>query len=346
MPEISIVVPVYNAEKYISKCIDSLLNQTFSDIEIICVDDGSSDGTPAILDSYARQDPRVIVIHQTNTGIGGARNRGIAEASGKYMMFCDNDDWYEPNMCEILRSTLLEKQVDMVMCNPFFELEDKKLPRISLSTVGTIPGGLYRGVNRFFPTTSGLVWNKIFKTELIRKYDMKFGPGRGEDLVFGREYMFVIKSFFSLNRNLYHYRIRSTSTSKGTADPIQLSLIQDFQITYDFLKKHDLWEKHRRLFLYAYLGHIRKSWMVLGKTQASGIFDLMRSFQSYTGLKWWGNLYSTFMFRQIHLHRDVFASWLMYFWLFVCPAYGFEYFCLIIYRLFWTSSKQQWIEEK
>ena len=111
MPEISIVVPVYNSEKYICKCLDSLLNQTFSDIEIICVDDGSSDGTPAILDSYARQDPRVIVIHQTNTGIGGARNRGIALTREKLLSEVWGYDFYGDDRTLDTHIKLLRKEL-------------------------------------------------------------------------------------------------------------------------------------------------------------------------------------------------------------------------------------------
>ena len=150
MPEIQIIVTVYNAETFLPKCLDSLLSQTFSDIEIIAVNDGSRDASGQILDDYAARDSRLKVIHQSNSGIGAARNRGMASATGKYLMFCDNDDWYEPNMCEILRATLLRENVDMVMCNPFMELMDKTLPLISLSTVGTIPGGKYRRIDKYY----------------------------------------------------------------------------------------------------------------------------------------------------------------------------------------------------
>ena len=119
IPEISIIVPVYNAEKYLEKCLDSLIGQTFENIEILCVNDGSTDNSPAILHRYAKMDPRVHVFDRPNSGPASARNAGLDHARGKYLMFCDADDEYTPSMCQEMYQAITEQNVDLVMCNTF-----------------------------------------------------------------------------------------------------------------------------------------------------------------------------------------------------------------------------------
>ena len=98
MPEISVIMPVYNVEKYLRECLDSLLAQTFTDFEAICVNDGSTDGSPAILEEYAAKDNRIKIIDQPNSGAAKSRNNGMTIACGKYWMFLDSDDWFMPDM--------------------------------------------------------------------------------------------------------------------------------------------------------------------------------------------------------------------------------------------------------
>jgi len=110
--QISVIVPVYNSEKYIARCVDSVLSQTFSDLELILMDDGSSDASPAICDAYARQDPRVHVIHQKNAGVCVARNNALdwvfANSNSQWLFFIDNDDWMHPETLERLHKAALE----------------------------------------------------------------------------------------------------------------------------------------------------------------------------------------------------------------------------------------------
>lgn len=112
MTKVSIIVPVYNVEKYLKRCLDSLVNQTLKDIEIICVNDGSTDGSLAILDEYVRNDDRIVVINQENSGQSVARNRGIDVAKGEYIGFVDSDDWVSEDYlksCIILRFKIMQK---------------------------------------------------------------------------------------------------------------------------------------------------------------------------------------------------------------------------------------------
>lgn len=114
-PKVSIVVPIYNVEKYLKNCVDSLLNQTLEDIEIILVDDGSPDKSGEIADEYMRNEKRIKVVHQSNAGLGPARNSGMAVATGEYIGFIDSDDWTQPEMFERLYEAAVLENADIVV---------------------------------------------------------------------------------------------------------------------------------------------------------------------------------------------------------------------------------------
>ena len=143
-PAVSIIVPVYNAEDYLHRCLDSLLSQTLEDLEIIAVDDGSSDGSSGILDSYAGKDNRVKVIHVRNGGVSKARNLGLDVARGEYFGFVDSDDWVDPDMFEVLLTTAREADADVSVCGVYGETENrgKKVlsPKQAVVCMYTEPG--------------------------------------------------------------------------------------------------------------------------------------------------------------------------------------------------------------
>lgn len=116
MPKISVIVPVYNVAPYLKKCVDSIINQTFTDIEIILVDDGSTDESGTICDQYAQKDSRVKVIHKPNGGLSDARNSGLEVCSGEYIGFVDSDDWISPDMYETLIHFAVKEDLDVAMC--------------------------------------------------------------------------------------------------------------------------------------------------------------------------------------------------------------------------------------
>ena len=116
MPQVSVVIPVYNIEAHLRQCLDSVAGQTLSDLEVICVDDGSTDTSPAILEEYAQKDPRFQVIRQANAGPGAARNRGMERSSGRYLIFLDSDDWFEPDFLERMTARAEETGADVTIC--------------------------------------------------------------------------------------------------------------------------------------------------------------------------------------------------------------------------------------
>lgn len=190
MPEISIIVPVYNVEKYIRRCLDSLLGQTFEDIEILLIDDGSKDSSGDICDEYAACDGRFRTIHKQNGGVSSARNAGLDNAVGKYIMFCDPDDYVEPTWCEKLYNAA-EENGGFFACCGYNEIRIRNNTSRSVVAYSEsdIPQEkllmLYK--NGFF----GAVWNKIFNLSIIRQNNLKFDItiSIAEDGVFLLQYL-------------------------------------------------------------------------------------------------------------------------------------------------------------
>ena len=217
--KISIIVPIYNVEKYIKKCINSLLNQTYKDIEIILVEDGSPDNCRNICDEYGAKDKRINVIHQKNEGVSAARNNGTNIATGEYIMYVDGDDYIEKTACEELVKIINKYKADIICfnCNKI-DLNGKKIIGKVYANSYTDTGNvdvltyeqamidnLYRNKIRYEP------WNKIYKKELVNK--VKFPLGMlAED--FATFYKFLQKSnkIVHYDRCLYNYVIREGST--------------------------------------------------------------------------------------------------------------------------------------
>ena len=278
MPSISIILPIYNAEKYIPKCLDGLLSQTFNDIEVICINDGSKDGSLQILNDYAKQDNRIRVITQDNSGPARARNTGLENAKGDYIMFCDSDDWFEPDMCEIMLKNI--KDTDIVCCNANVIDEEENLNRIDDSSYyQNAYHDILKLSNNIICKTNFILWNKIFKKAIIDEYKISFPDGReNDDDCFILQYMSVANNINFIENKLYNYLRRADSiigkisnkTSKAIFDKLYIS-----KIYHDFLHKHNLFENKKHVFFY-YLNQInnmgKHSWDEEHKNKAKEIF--------------------------------------------------------------------------
>ena len=169
-PQISIIVPVYKAEAYLHRCIDSLLNQTFIEFEILLIDDGSPDKSGEICDEYAKKDNRIRVFHKENEGVSSARQCGIDNALGEYTIHTDPDDWVEPNMLEELYNKAKEVDADMVICDFYEEYINKQIYKkqepsaLDSNTV----------LKELFQHLHGSCWNKLIKRTCYNKYNVKF----------------------------------------------------------------------------------------------------------------------------------------------------------------------------
>lgn len=171
-PKVSVIVPVYKAENYLHRCVDSLLAQTFSDFEILLVDDGSPDRSGEICDEYAKKDSRVRVFHKENGGVSSARQCGIDNAEGEYTIHADPDDWVEANMLEELYGKAKEDDADMVICDFYEEyVSENKITYIKQK-----PSDLHHDIvlKEMFQQLHGSCWNKLIHKACYNKYQIKF----------------------------------------------------------------------------------------------------------------------------------------------------------------------------
>lgn len=205
--DISIIVPIYNAEKYIKKCVDSLINQTKQEIEIILINDGSTDDTLKILKKY--KDKRIKLFSNKNQGIGKTRNFGISKATAEYIMFCDSDDYYESNMCELMFDVAKKDDLDIVVCDFFKEYdsgkqEPFKVANFENTTLEETPA-LIRTIN-LGP------WNKIYKSELIKKNNILFEENlKYEDTPFVAKALDCANKIGKIDKYLNHYIVHEQS---------------------------------------------------------------------------------------------------------------------------------------
>ena len=178
MAEVSIIVPVYQVEKYIRQCVDSILAQTFTDFELILVDDGSKDGSGQICDEYAAMDRRVKVIHKENGGLSDARNRGMDQAAGNYFMFIDSDDYIAPTMLECLYKNILIEDADLAICNFLYFFENDRKKDFSTSMKSEVLCAKEIFYNRKNERCYGIwtvAWNKLYKKETFGEVRFRFG---------------------------------------------------------------------------------------------------------------------------------------------------------------------------
>ncbi|MBI5987101.1 glycosyltransferase family 2 protein [Clostridium perfringens] len=211
-PKVSIIVPVYNCERYLEETIKSLLNQTLKDLEIIVVNDGSVDNSLYIANKFSDTDMRVRVLNQTNQGVSAARNLGLEFASGEYIGFIDGDDWIEVDMYKTLYDIAIKNNLDLVISNFEQELDGKKIVNI-LEIKTNLKLKKEEIINNVLPQflkheKLNTVCNKLFKREIIEKYKIRFlrEISLGEDREFNINYFSQIESLMYINYCGYHYR--------------------------------------------------------------------------------------------------------------------------------------------
>lgn len=221
--KISIIVPIYKIkENYIRKCIDSLQRQTLKDIEILLIDDGSPDQCGIICDEYVRADDRIKVFHQQNKGVAIARNVGIKNAAGKYLMFVDPDDWMELDCCERLIGEIENRNVDVVLFQRCGENEYSGMTEyfetinscyLDKSDLRAMQLSILRHNSNKFNLVAGAPWGKLIKREYILNHNIEFPEGvrKEQDNIFTLYLFEYLHSAYYLNYIGYHYRINSES---------------------------------------------------------------------------------------------------------------------------------------
>ena len=237
------------------RCLDAILAQTFTDFEVICVDDGSKDNTYQILQDYAKKDKRINAYTQENGGPSAARKTALVHATGKYLMFCDSDDWYEPNMCQTMFDAIEQNDVDIVCCNARVIDEQDNLQRVDASDYyANKKIGIFPIVNAIIQKTNVLLWNKIWKKSLIEQYQIDFPPCREyDDDCFYLQYMSVAQKIMYINDKLYNYFRRQDSVFGKVATKQDVSFLDKLYVAryyFDFLLQNKILSQNKITFLH------------------------------------------------------------------------------------------------
>ncbi len=247
--KISVIVPVYNKELYLERCLDSVINQTYKNLEIICVNDGSSDNSGKILDEYAKKDDRIKVIHKENGGVSSARNKGLVVATGVFVGFIDSDDYIEPEMFEVLISGIKNDETDISICGYFDEYSNEIRPVKNILPISNEPMKMedfhkfiyirdkYRGVASY-------LWNRILRKSVIDSNNIKFDESIiaiGEDFMFLAHYYLKADKVVYNDASLYHYVQLENSKSNNIAENfVKLDWIKSYQCLVDLYEENNV----------------------------------------------------------------------------------------------------------
>lgn len=255
MPKVSVVVPVYNVEQYVEKCVRSILSQTEKDFELLLVDDGSTDSSGQICDRLAAEDPRARVIHQKNQGLGGARNTGIEEAKGEWLLFVDSDDWIEPQTLEKALGAGTSAGVELVMfafrsvneAGETVQVFREELPKnISLSL----------SEHKDIFLTAPCAWNKLYRAGLFSRTGVRYPPR-----VWYEDIRTTLKLFLAADKAVfiddiyYNYLLRAGSITKNVNAERNVEILEAFDDILSYFKAQGAFQAYREELCYLTLFH-------------------------------------------------------------------------------------------
>lgn len=254
---VSIIVPVYNAEKSLKACVESILKQTYKNIEVILINDGSEDNSGYICEEYTRNDERVKVIHQSNSGPSSARNTGINNARGKYIQFVDSDDSIEHNMTERLVQQIENDKSQIVICGYNIvqnsngdEQIIKRNPKIY--GIHHKSDFLKKFGRLYFNGFINSPWNKLYNVEIIRKFNIRFPEdiNIGEDLLFNLDYIKYCDKISIINESLYNYvNLHYSSLTKSYKESYFKTQKFLHQKVNEFLKDYNIYNDENKIFV-------------------------------------------------------------------------------------------------
>lgn len=257
MARVSVVIPVYNIEEHLRQCLDSVRAQTLDDIEIICVDDGSTDGSPEILARYAAEDSRFRIVTQQNAGPGAARNAGLALASGEYVIFLDSDDWFEADFLQQMTDRAVQTGADVTICRgvEFDTATGREYPSEWMLKTQYLPGGESfsprEAADHVFQFTYGWPWDKLYRLDYIRREGITYPTvSNSEDLVFVFPSIAAAGTVTVLERVLVHHRVnRGASVSNASRNQAPEQPYAAMELCRQELEKRGLYGVFQRSFL-------------------------------------------------------------------------------------------------
>lgn len=254
MIKVSIIVPVYNVEKYLDKCLNSLVNQTLKEIEIIVVNDGTKDNSQKIIDQYKEKYPdKVFAYLKENGGLSSARNYGLKKAKGQYVAFVDSDDFVDVNMYDKMYSKAKEYDFDLVCCD-FNEIREGKQKQCSCKIKEDLlnPNHIKMAMEDFYPSA----WNKIYKNSLLKTTRTFFKEAIWfEDVEFIYRLLPFVSTIGVVHENFYQYLIREGSIT-STNDLRIYHYIENWNGLIDFYKEKNLYDEYKELLEYNYVRYL------------------------------------------------------------------------------------------
>lgn len=260
-PTVSVIVPVYNAEKTLRRCVDSILNQEYTDLELLLMDDGSSDGSGAVCDEYRAKDPRVRVVHKENTGVSDTRNQALALAEGTYLQFLDSDDWITPDATRLLVRAAQENQCDLVIADFYRVVGERLSHKGDIDETGVMTREEFAGHMMENPADFyyGVLWNKLFRRELVERYRLRMDEKISwcEDFMFNLEYILHAERFYAVQVPIYYYvKTKGSLVSQGSSITktvkMKLMVFEYYHNFYKHVLDEEEYEKNR-LQVYSFL---------------------------------------------------------------------------------------------
>ncbi|MDR2727810.1 MAG: glycosyltransferase [Chitinispirillales bacterium] len=241
MDKISIIIPVYNVEPYIKKCLDSVINQTYTDLEILLINDGSTDNSGNICDEYAKIDNRIRVFHKNNGGVASARNVGLKNFTGQYLGFVDPDDWIEPNMYEVLYNAIVDKNVHISVAGYFKDINTESVTMVNREkiydcVISAKDMLLYPLKRDYYMGFCGYLWNKLFSADIFNDGNLIFD----NDIKYASDVLFYTTVVTArkctgcyIDKPIYHYYQRNSAITKSKS----LNIKNDILIVYKRVEK-------------------------------------------------------------------------------------------------------------
>ena len=243
MPKVSVIVPVYNVEEYLERCLDSLVNQTLKDIEIIIVNDGSTDGSKEKIQKYINTYKNIVYLEKKNGGLSSARNYGIPYAKGEYIGFVDSDDYVELTMYEKMYNKAIEEKSDIVECDFIWEYPNKKREDI---------GKVYSSKKEAIIEARVVAWNKIIKKDIIEKTKITFPEGlRYEDIEFFYKIVPYLDKISFVKETLVHY-VQGESSIANTQNERTGEIFKIWENVLNYYIENNIFNEYRSELEYSY----------------------------------------------------------------------------------------------
>ena len=253
-PMVSIIVPIYNAEQYLRRCVDSILNQEYTDFELLLVNDGSTDASGDICEEYGDRDPRVIVIQKENTGVSDSRNRALDRARGKYLQFLDSDDWITPDATRLFVRAAEEYGCDMVISDFYRVVGERLSTKGDIEEEGVLTREEFAAHMMENPADFyyGVLWNKLYRRNIVEEHNLRMDTDINwcEDFMFNLEYIRYAKVFYALHAPIYYYVKRKGSLASQGINisktvKMKLNVFEYYNNFYKHVLEEEDYEKNR-----------------------------------------------------------------------------------------------------